>query len=273
VADPAPASRAVSAARVGFWDSYGGSMPSGWTRWILEQFEFSFTRVFAPELDAGNLNAKYDVLVFVTGAIPGAPGGRGGRSGGGGGSIEEPPNLPAEYRGQFGRITPDATIPKLREFITNGGTVMAIGSSAANLATALNLPVENALVANGAALPRTKFYVPGSVLQVRVDTRHPPGAGLTENTDVCFDDSPEFKLGAGAAAQGVKPIAWYESRNSLRSGWAWGAGYLEGGLAAVEVPLGKGKGLLYGPEILQRAQPHGSFKFLFSGLAKRGITP
>jgi hypothetical protein len=119
VADPAPASRPVSNARVGLWDSYGGSMPSGWTRWILEQFEFPFTRVFAPELDAGNLNAKYDVLVFVTGAIPGA---RGGRGGGGGGSIEPPENLPAEYRGQFGRITPDATIPKLREFITNGGT-------------------------------------------------------------------------------------------------------------------------------------------------------
>ena len=36
----------------------------------LEQFDFKFDRVFAPQLDAGNLNAKYDVLVFVTGAIP-----------------------------------------------------------------------------------------------------------------------------------------------------------------------------------------------------------
>jgi hypothetical protein len=270
VADPAPASRPLSAARVGLWDSYGGSMPSGWTRWILEQFEFPFTRVFAPELDAGNLNAKYDVLVFVTGAIPG---GRGGRGSGGGGSIEEPANMPAEYRGQFGRITPDATIPKLREFITNGGTVMAIGSSASNLASALGLPVENALMENGTALPRTKFYVPGSVLSVHVDTRNPLGAGLAENTDVFFDDSPVFKLGAGAAAQGVKPLAWYETKNPLRSGWAWGAQYLEGGLAAVEVPLGKGRVLLYGPEILQRAQPHGSFKFLFNGLVKTGITP
>lgn len=71
----------------------------------------------------------------------------------------------------------------------------------------------------------------------------------------------------------MKPIAWYETKNPLRSGWAWGAQYLEGGLAAVEVPLGKGRVLLYGPEILQRAQPHGSFKFLFNGLVKPGITP
>ena len=45
-------------------------MPSGWTRWILEQYEFPFEVVFPQTLDAGNLNAKYDVLVFVDGAIP-----------------------------------------------------------------------------------------------------------------------------------------------------------------------------------------------------------
>ena len=94
---------AVRAVRIGLWDQYGGSMESGWTRWILEQFEFPFSRVFAPELDAGNLNAKYDVLVFVSGAIPAVPGaggagggGRGGRGGGAGGP--DPQTIPAEYR-------------------------------------------------------------------------------------------------------------------------------------------------------------------------------
>ena len=38
--------------RIGLWDSYGGSMPSGWTRWILEQFEFPYARVFPKVLDA-----------------------------------------------------------------------------------------------------------------------------------------------------------------------------------------------------------------------------
>ena len=28
------------------WDRYGGSMPSGWTRWILEQFEFGVLEKF-----------------------------------------------------------------------------------------------------------------------------------------------------------------------------------------------------------------------------------
>jgi len=264
----APASaRTLRSARVGLWDQYGGSMPAGWTRWILEQFEFPFTRVFAPELDKGNLNATYDVLVFVDGAIAG-PQSRG--RGGAPGSIEAPPNLPAEYSGQFGRITGDATIPRLREFITSGGTVIAIGASAANLAAYLQLPVESQLVENGAPLPRTKYYVPGSVLSVRVNTVHPLGAGLTEHTDVFFDDSPVFRLTPSAAAQGVKAVAWFDSKAPLRSGWAWGQQYLENGVAAIDAPLGKGRVLLFGPEILQRAQPHGTFKFLFNGIVNAG---
>ena len=251
--------------RVGLWDVYGGSMPSGWTRWILEQFEFPFERVFAPALDAGNLHAKFDVLIFVTGAIPGPAGAA--RGGAGGNAPAEPPaGLPAEYRSHFGRVTAENTLPRIREFIENGGTVIAIGSSATNLASYLKLPVENHLTENGTPLPRTKFYVPGSVLRARVDLSQPVAAGMEEHTDVFFDDSPVFKLGPGAAGAGLTPIAWYDTKEPLRSGWAWGQSYLENGIAAVEARVGKGRVLLFGPEILQRAQPHGTFKLLFNGI-------
>src|SRR5690606_27907294 len=143
--------------------------------------------------------AKYDVLVFEDGAIPGMPGAPGGgRGGGGGGIITEPPNLPAEYRGQSGRVTAERTVPRLREYIVNGGTVVAIGNSAANLAAHLQLPVENHLMENGAPLPRTKFYVPGSVLSVRVENTHPVAYGMPERADMFFNASPVFRLGAGA---------------------------------------------------------------------------
>jgi hypothetical protein len=250
--------------RIGLWDQYGGSMPAGWTRWILEQFEFPFERVFAPALDAGNLNAKYDVLVFVDGAIPG-PRNRGGR-GGGGAATDSIPYLPAEYRNQLGRVTSERTIPAIRDFIEKGGTVIAIGGSATNLAAFLQLPVESQLVENGQPMPRTKVYIPGSVLSIRVDPSHPLDYGMTDHTDTFFDDSPVFKLTADAASKGVKTIAWYDSKTPLRSGWAWGQQYLENGAAAIEAPLGCGKVYLFGPEILQRAQPHGTFKFLFNGI-------
>jgi len=67
---PNSAARKLAPVRVGLWDRYGGSMASGWTRWLFEQFEFPYTRVFPQELDNGGLDDKFDALVFVTDAIP-----------------------------------------------------------------------------------------------------------------------------------------------------------------------------------------------------------
>lgn len=262
--------------RVGLWDTYGGSMDAGWTRWILEQFDFPFERVFAPALDAGNLNAKYDVLIFVGGAIPASGAGRGGRGGGaapagggrGAGAGAALP-IPAEYAGQQGAMSSDVTMPALKQFVERGGTIIAIDSSATNLGAYLGLPIENHLVENGAPLPQQKFYAPGSVLQAHVNTASPFAFGMQEKTDVFYSNAPVWKLGADAAAKGVRPIAWFDSKTPLRSGWAWGQAYLENGVIAVDATVGSGRVLLFGPDILQRAQPHGTFKFLFNGIWTR----
>src|SRR5207302_2041653 len=71
---PGKQALALKPVRIGLWDRYGGSMPSGWTRWLLERFEFPFQVVFAPELDRGGLRDKFDVLIFVDGAIPASGG-------------------------------------------------------------------------------------------------------------------------------------------------------------------------------------------------------
>lgn len=247
--------------RIGLWDRYGGSMPAGWTRWILEQFEFPFERVFAPALDAGDLNRRFDALIFVDGAIP-AIGERAAR----GGDDAVIPNLPAEYAGQPGRVTAEKTFPQLKRFLQAGGTIIAVGDSAANLAAHLSLPIQNHLAEKGTPLPRTKFYSPGSLHTARVATAHPIGQGLNEQTVFFFDNSPVFKLGSDAEAQGLRSLAWYDSKTPLRSGWAWGQELLVNGVVAVEAKVGQGKVLLFGPEILQRAQPHGTFKLLFNSL-------
>ncbi|HXT70810.1 MAG TPA: M14 metallopeptidase family protein [Vicinamibacterales bacterium] len=269
-----PASaRKLSAPRIGLWDAYGGSIDSGWARWILEQFEFPYARVFAPQLDAGNLNAKYDTLVFVDGAIPAAiPGGGrgggagGGGAGGGGGAAAPPAGIPEEYRAQMGSVSAERTIPQLKAFVEQGGTIVAIGGAATNLARHLGVPIENHLMENGQPLTQQKYYVPGSVLRARVDTTQPATAGLAAETNFFFDNSPVWKLGQGAQAAGVTPLAWFDTATPLASGWAWGQEYLRNGVIAVEARVGKGRLLLYGPEILQRAQPHPTFKLLFNGI-------
>ena len=265
--DAAGAVTTARAPRVALWDQYGGSIESGWTRWILERFEFPFTRVYPADLDRGDLNTQYDVLILPGGSVPAAAGssGQGGR-GGRGGAVPTGDDIPAEYRNQLGRVTADRTIPQIRTFVESGGTVIALSNAAMNLAAHLKLPVENHLVENGSPIPRAKFFVPGSVLAAKIDTLNPLAAGMPEHADFFFDNSPVFELAPGAEAAGVKRFAWFDSATPLRSGWAWGQGYLNGGILAVDVPLGKGHVILYGGEILQRAQPHGTFKLLFNAI-------
>lgn len=270
----APGKEAVALrpVRVGLWDRYGGSMPSGWTRWLLERFEFPFQVVFPPELDRGNLRDKFDVLILVDGAIASRTFAAVKKAGTGADISED--RIPEEYRGRRGSISTARTLPKLREFLEAGGTILTIGSSTA-LGRQLGLPVASHLVTkddNGAerALTREKFYVPGSVLRARVDPTHPLAWGLGDEVDVMFSASPVFRLPEESEANGLRRVAWFDGKAPLRSGWAWGQEHLNGGVAVVEARVGKGKLVLFGPEVLFRAQPHGTFKFVFNGIMQAG---
>ncbi len=111
-------------------------------------------------------------------------------------------------------------------------------------------------------------------MQVEVDNTLPVAQGLPKEVDVFFDESPVFTLDADAAAKGVKPVAWYDSPHTLRSGWAWGQTVSRQGRRVAEAQVGKGKLYLFGPEITFRGQPHGTFKFLFNGIyADKKVDP
>jgi hypothetical protein len=253
--------------RIGLWDQYGGSMTSGWLRWIFEQFEFPFEVVFPKALDQGDLAARFDVLVFPSGAMP-----RGTEARGRGGFNRQPgpEEIPDENRKMLGLVTADKTVPQLRKFVEAGGTIVTIGDST-ELARLFGLPVEDGLterMADGKArpLPREKFYVPGSVLQASVDNSDPVAYGMGSTVDVFFENSPVFRLSPEAELKGIKPVMWFPNATPLRSGWAWGQGYLEGTVAAAEAPMGEGRLFLLCAEAAFRGQPHGTYKLLFNSI-------
>jgi len=258
--------------KVGLWDRYGGSMDSGWIRWLFEQaFKFPFDVVYAPALDAGNLHSKYDVLILPPGAFPQGVSGAGAYQGR---EPVIPDNLPDEYKNRIGNVTLDKTAPQLRKFVEEGGVILSIGSSTA-IGKYLGLPVADALAdiapdGSEKHFSADKFYIPGSVLRVKVDNTTPVAYGLPEDLDIMFRNNPVFRLLPDAKLKGVNPVAWFADAEPLRSGWAWNQQYLNGGTAIVEATVGKGKVYLFGPEITFRAQPHGTFKFLFNGIYYAG---
>ena len=267
--------------RVGVYDSYGGSMPAGWTKWLFEQYEMPFQVVYPSMLDAGDLKSKFDVIVFVAGTLggrggrngggapPAAGGARGGRGSDGGGRGAA--NVPEEYRAMVGRVTEDITVPALKKFVELGGTLVTIGSSTNNAVTDFALPVKSYLTEMGPDghernLPADKFYIPGSLLKMNVDNTNPLAYGMPKQVDVFFDNSPVFKLEPTIELQKTAPVGWFTGKQVLDSGWAWGQQYLDGGTAVAESTVGEGKVVLLGPEVNFRDQPHGTYKLLFNSL-------
>jgi len=235
-------------------------MPSGWVRFILEGFDFDYELVFAQELDAGNLHERYDVLIFPDGGIPGT-GGRGFGRGGGGG---DPSEVPQEYRDRVGNVTVETTVPRLREFLEDGGVIIALEGSTA-LAEHLGLPVSDYLVdADGVPLRGEEFFVPGSLLEVSLRHGNPVTHGLGETLIVNFARSPVLRVESGTA--GLRPLAVYDAERPLRSGWAWGQEKLRGGVALAQARVGQGTLFLFGPQITYRAQTHAAYPLLFNGI-------
>jgi hypothetical protein len=240
---PAGAALKLKPIRIGLCDQYGGSMTSGWTRWLFEQYEFPFEVVYPPALDAGDLKSKFDVLVLTDGAI-----GRGGGE----------------------RITEAKTIPRLKEFVESGGSIVTIGSST-SVAELFGVPVKNYLTEKGPdgkdrPLPREKFYIPGSLLRTSVDNTNPLAYGMPRQLDVFFDSSPVFRLEPDSESKRTAAVAWFSGPEVLDSGWAWGQQYLDGGTAVAEASVGEGKVVLLGPEVNFRDQPHATYKLLFNSL-------
>ena len=259
---PAGEALALKPVRVGLVDRYGGVMSSGWTRFLLERYEFPFEVVYPQALDTEDLNAKYDVLVFTDTVAPAL-------------NVDgyrrtnawpqpEPETIPAEMRSWLGEVS-EQTVPRIAAFAQNGGTVVTIGNSN-RLAHLLGAPIEPALVKeeNGrrAPLSTTDFFLPGSVLSAKVDASNPLAYGMPQQADVFFNNGQTFRLTGDTA----RPVVVFDSATPLRSGWAHNQERLKDTTAVVDIDLGEGKLFAYGAEVIQRAQPHGTFRLFFNGL-------
>src|SRR5215471_14029217 len=64
--DPKPnvATTAVKEVRVGLYKPWNASMDEGWTRWLLEQYEFNLKNIDNKAIKGGKLNASYDVIIL-----------------------------------------------------------------------------------------------------------------------------------------------------------------------------------------------------------------
>ncbi|KAF1710314.1 peptidase [Pseudoxanthomonas kalamensis DSM 18571] len=262
---------AVKAPRIALVDKYGGSMPSGWNRKILEEFGFEYTVLFPQQIDAGKLRSKFDVVLMPSDIklpLPGAGDGKS-ESFSWGPPVDES-RVPVKFRDRLGEMT-EKSADSLKQFMEQGGTVIAEGSST-NLAYYLDIGLSDYLVKNvdgkKEALKNTEIYIPGSILKATVASNAPATWGLGEEVDLYYADgkmsrSPVFKINSNSPANALLK---FNTNKPLRSGWAWGQQYLENGVIGAQAPVGKGQVYLFSTDITFRTQMHGGYKLLFNSL-------
>lgn len=239
------------------------SMDEGWTRWVLERFEFEFAGLTDAELTAAPLRDRFDTIVITD--EPRGPLAGGGRAGGGGvaaggGAVVRPG---VQGRGAGGLPPADAArVKALDDFVRAGGTLVTINRSTAFAIEQFKLPVRNALQGLG----RQEFFAGGSLLNVEVDTTHPVMAGFAPSGVVFFNSSPAFETLEGF--NGAVLAKYGAQGDLLASGYLLGENHLRGKAAAVEVPYGEGKIVLIGFRPQWRGQTFGTFKVLFNAILR-----
>jgi len=249
---------AVTLPRIGLYKSWVPSMDEGWTRWIFEQNAIPYTNIVDADIRTGELNQRFDVIIVPDNspaAILNGAADRGGEGAGVGAAT-----VPPEFAGGLGNLG----FANLLDFAGSGGTIVTLNKASQIYAQRDSAGVTNALdVAD-----RRAFYVPGSILQVSVDTNNPIAFGVTPTVPVWYELGPSFHVSGEAHS-----VASYTTDKPLLSGWILGGERLKGTSAIAEEPVGKGRIILFGFRPQYRAQSEVTYKFLFNSLLYSTSTP
>jgi hypothetical protein len=237
----------IGTPRLGIYEPWGGNIDAGWTRWILDQHEFAYTRVRPADIQTGDLHQRLDVLVVADMTSADILRGLQGR------------NIRPEYRGGIGA----SGVRHLRDFVLSGGTIITLGNAATFAIEHLGVPLVNTL----RDTRPDAFYAPGSLLRAQVDPTHPIGFGMPTTTDVMFVDNGAFATARNIGTRAAPVvIARYPDEPLLRSGWITGEDRLRGSAAVIEAPAGRGRVILHTFRVQHRGQTWGTFRLLFNSI-------
>jgi len=237
------------------------AIDEGWTRWVLDRQRCTGYRSLTDrQIRAGALHKNLETIIIpdqsrssiVNGYREGA--------------------MPAEYTGGLGADG----VKALREFVEQGGTLVCLNRASDFAISEFNLPVRN--VVDG--LPRTDFYVPGSILRIVLDTNDPIAKGMPKETIAWVENSPVFEVINDISFSSgpnvitgrffpphVRVIARYPAdKDPLLSGWLLGGERIKGKGALVEVELGKGRIILFGFRPQYRGQSLATYPLFFNAI-------
>ena len=237
----------LRAPRVALYEPWtGDGIDAGWTRWLLEQYDFHLTIVHNADIRDGRLRNRFDAVVFAD---------------------QDPQEILAgfgssgirpEYRGGIGQTG----LAQLQLFVAQGGSLILMGSACDLMIGRLPVPVRDVKT----TLSFDEHNAPGTILHIQVDTRHPLGYGMPADTYGFYDNGPFFTVVDGFTPWHTTVVARYPSTGVLASGWLTGADRMAGRAAVVAIEMNPGRLILFGLRPQHRGQTHVTFPLLFNAL-------
>jgi hypothetical protein len=252
--------------RIGLYRSAVAAVDEGWTRYALKKNGVNFPdqlpddsaskmelkSLSDTQIRAGSLKAIVDTIIIPDQSARTILNGH--RAGA----------MPAELTGGLG---PEG-VKTLRQFVEEGGTLVCLNRASEFAIDQFKLPIRNVV----AGLPKTEFYVPGSILRILLETAHPITKDMPRESIAWAEESPVFEVITQSSAttysvlaSAVKIIGWYPpDKDPLLSGWLLGGNRIRGKAALIEVNMGKGRIVLFGFRPQYRAQSLATYPLFFN---------
>lgn len=240
------------ASRIGVYQGWAASMDEGWTRLVLEEFDYHYETLMNEDVKEGDLRDRFDVVIIpseipLDRLINGATG----------------DDTPPEYRGGIG----EEGVENLQAFVREGGTLVTLDRADELVLERFDIPVRNALQGLGS----DELLLPSSILRIELDTEHPLTMGSPDEVAGKWAGGRAYEpTGFGGESGEIRAVGnWAEDpERVLMSGMLHGAEHLAGKSAILDVEYGQGRILMYGFRVQHRGQTHGTFKLLFNALLR-----
>ncbi|NMB82029.1 MAG: hypothetical protein GYA14_09450, partial [Ignavibacteria bacterium] len=245
---------------VGLYQPWTANMDEGWTRLLLENYEFNFVTMHNKDFKDKNLKKKFDVII-----IPDMSGDliKNGKPGGDAARFSRP--RPAEYDSGLGKIG----LENLKNFVEkDGGYVITIGQACNFAIEDLGLRVNNTLK----NLRNDDFFCPGSLLRINVDNTQPIGYGMEEESMGYISDKIAFATTTPFGKYDRSVVVRFPDKELLKSGFLLGEDYLFKRAAVVDVKQKNGHVILFGFKVQNRHWTFGTFKLLFNAIHSAGLS-
>ena len=237
--------------KVALYQNWGHNMEEGWMRYVFDQFHISYDTIHPKDITNKDFVKNYDILVFIGAEKTEIESGK-------------PPKeyeewispLPPEYSGGI----EEKGEKVLKEFLKKGKTIIFIDDSCEYALDHFKLPIRN-VVKEG-----SKVVCPGSYLEVEVKESELT-YGMDSKAVIYYNEDPVFSTTLPRSiTQDRRTPLTFGRRDLLLSGYLEGEESLVRKSLVVDFSTEGGRVILFGPDLVFRAQCEGVFKVMFNAL-------